>query len=354
MPLPLDAERILADVVDYSRRLGEGFTRMHAIGQVDVGCCPRDELYREDRLTLYRYRRPDGPAGDTEPLLIVYALVNRPYMVDLQPDRSLVRQLLAAGVDVYLIDWGYPQRPDRFLTLEDYVCGYLDRCVSHICERIGRDTLNLLGICQGGVLSLCYATLFPARVGKLVTMVTPVDFHTPDNLLTHLVRPLDIDLLVDTLGNVPGALLNFMFLSLSPFRLGGQKYVHLVDIAEDEAALANFLRMEKWIFDSPDQAGEAFRQFAKDCFQGNKLVSGELRIGDRPVDLGRLSMPVLNVYATRDHLVPPAASQALARAYGGPDYSEFAFEGGHIGIYVSARAQAEVPQAIAAWLRRQP
>jgi len=159
-----------------------------------------------------------------------------------------------------------------------------------------------------------------------------------------------VDLLVDTLGNVPGALLNFAFLSLSPFRLAGQKYVDLVDIFDDAQALKNFLRMEKWIFDSPDQAGEAFRQFAKDFFQQNKLVKGEVMIGDRRVNLHEVVMPVLNVYAAQDHRVPPAASRALAKCCGSRDYSELSFRGGHIGIYVSSRAQREVPPAIAAWL----
>lgn len=124
----------------------------------------------------------------------------------------------------------------------------------------------------------------------------------------------------------------------------------LIDILDDAQALKNFLRMEKWIFDSPDQAGEAFRQFAKDFFQQNKLVKGEVNIGDQRVSLGNIAMPVLNVYAAQDHLVPPAASKALAGCCGSRDYTEFSFRGGHIGIYVSGRAQREVPPTVAAWL----
>lgn len=262
----------------------------------------------------------------------------------------MIRGLLDAGLDIYLIDWGYPDAGDRELTLGDYVHRYIGHCVDYLRDRYHRDSIDLLGVCQGGALSLCFASLYPEKIRNLVTMVTPVDFHTPDNLLTHLIRHVDIDLLVDTLGNLPGALLNFAFLSLSPFRLAGQKYVDVVDILDDAEALKNFLRMEKWIFDSPDQAGEAFRQFAKDFFQQNKLVEGNVVIGDRRVNLRDVAMPVLNVYATQDHLVPPAASKALAGCCGSRDYSEFSFRGGHIGIYVSARAQREVPSTIAKWL----
>jgi len=158
--------------------------------------------------------------------------------------------------------------------------------------------------------------------------------------------------MVDTLGNVPGELLNWSFLSLKPFRLTGQKYVDMADMLDDPKKLKNFLRMEKWIFDSPDQAGEAFRQFIKDFFQRNRLITGDLEIGGRKVDLASLQMPVLNVYATQDHLVPPDASIALEGVVGSDDYSTIAFPGGHIGIYVSGRAQKEIPPAIADWLRQ--
>ena len=108
--------------------------------------------------------------------------------------------------------------------------------------------------------------------------------------------------------------------------------------------------MEKWIFDSPDQAGEAFRQFVKDFFQKNGLINGGIRIGPHEIELRNITMPVLNVYATQDHLVPPDASRALRFHVGTDDYDEVTFDGGHIGIYVSGKAQREVPPAIGAWL----
>ncbi|HRY17457.1 MAG TPA: class III poly(R)-hydroxyalkanoic acid synthase subunit PhaC [Candidatus Competibacteraceae bacterium] len=345
----LTSKQIAAEIEAFSARLTQGSRTLSGLGDIESGVSPRDVIYQEDKLTLYRYQpRVENP--HPVPLLIVYALVNRPYMMDLQEDRSMIRGLLNAGLDVYLIDWGYPDASDRTLTLADYIYRYMDRCVDILSERHGVDTINLLGVCQGGALSLCFAALYPEKIRNLVTMVTPVDFNTPDNILSHLIRYIDVDLLVDTFGNLPGQMLNFAFLSLSPFRLAGQKYVDLTDVFDDIQALKNFLRMEKWIFDSPDQAGEAFRQFAKDFFQQNKLIKGEVVIGDQRVDLHEVAMPVLNVYATQDHLVPPAASKALADCCGSRDYSEFSFQGGHIGIYVSARAQREVPPAIAKWL----
>ena len=161
---------------------------------------------------------------------------------------------------------------------------------------------------------------------------------------------MDVDLFVDTLGNVPADLMNASYLMLKPFRLNLQKYVGLVDNLGDPKAVEDFLRMEMWIFDSPDQAGEAFRDFIKQFYQDNAFINGTASIGGQAVDLGFVDMPVLNIYALQDHLVPPDASRALAGLVGSQDYTELSFQGGHIGIYVSSRAQREVPAAIHRWL----
>jgi polyhydroxyalkanoate synthase subunit PhaC len=349
-------------VEEFTRRLNRGLAALADVGEVDIGSTAKDAVFSEDKLVLYRYRPlPDVPENERvrTPVLICYALVNRPYMMDLQPDRSLIRGLLLRGVDVYLIDWGYPDGADRYLDLEDYVLRYLAHCVDFLRGASGHERINLLGVCQGGSLSLCYAALQPERLRNLITMVTPVDFHTPENLLTKWSRGVDVDALVQTAGNVPGEMLNALFLSLMPFRLNSQKYVDLLDqpatapaSPQRTAALENFLRMEKWIFDSPDQAGEMFRQFLTHLVKENGLAKGTLRLAGRSVDLKQVSMPVLNIYAMQDHVVPPSASMPLRGLVGTSDYSAYEFQGGHIGIYVSGAAQREIPQRIAEWLRQ--
>ncbi|WP_263975488.1 class III poly(R)-hydroxyalkanoic acid synthase subunit PhaC [Leptolyngbya sp. 7M] len=280
---------------------------------IEIGITPKQAVYREDKLVLYRFQ-PLVEQPLPIPLLIVYALVNRPWMVDLQTDRSLVASLLRLGLDVYLIDWGYPTRADRWLTLDDYINGYINNCVDFICKQHRLNQINLLGICQGGTFSLCYSAIYPEKVKNLTVMVTPVDFHRPDALLnmqggcTIGTEALDIDLMVDTLGNISGDYLNLDFLMLKPWQLGVQKYLDLLEIIDNRDKLLNFLRMEKWIFDSPDQAGEAYRQFLKDFYQGNKLIRGEIVLGDKLVNLSNIRMPVLNLYADKDHLVTPASS----------------------------------------------
>jgi len=338
------------EMSDYSRKLGQGIQNLVNAEEIDSGVTPRVEVYKEDKMTLYRYSAPGDVVQKSTPLLIVYALVNRPYMTDIQEDRSTIRNLLAHGQDVYLIDWGYPDESDQAMTMDDYINGYIDNCVDVIRRRHKIDKINILGICQGGSFSLCYTSMHQEKIKNLVTMVTPVDFKTPDNMLSAWVQHMDVDLLVDTMGNIPGEMLNWTFLSLKPFSLTGQKYFGMVDVLDDENKLKNFLRMEKWIFDSPDQAGETFRQFLKDFYQNNGFLNGGVKLGNRHLDLKNITCPVLNVYAEQDHLVPPDASRALKGLTSSKDYTELSFPGGHIGIYVSGKAQKQVTPAISEWL----
>lgn len=350
-PFDVTPDKLAEEAANLQQKLGAGLATLRELDDVHYGVTAKEEVWRDGKVVLYRFRGEKAPTSKV-PLLICYALVNRPYMVDLQDDRSLVKNLLALGQDVYLIDWGYTDRSDRFLTLEDYIERFIDGAVDHLREASGQDRINLLGICQGGAFSLTYSSLHPDKVRNLITMVTPVDFHTDDNMLSNWIQDLDIDRFVDTLGNVPADLMNLCYLTLKPYRLFVQKYVGMVDILDDRKAMEDFLRMEKWIFDSPDQAGEAFRQFIKQYYQGNGFVNGGIVIGDREVDLGFVDMPVLNIYAEQDHLVPPSASKPMKGLVGSQDYSEISFRGGHIGIYVSGRAQKEVPAAIHDWLTK--
>jgi polyhydroxyalkanoate synthase len=349
-PFQISPEAITEEITTFQKKLSAGMAHLINMDELPSGVTPHDVVFERGKLRLLHYKSDPALEKNPVPLIIVYALVNRPYMTDLQENRSTVQGLMAAGQDVYLVDWGYPERADRYMTIDDYLNRSLHACVNEVCRRHGVAQVNLLGICQGGVFSLCYSSMHPDKVKNLVTMVTPVDFHTKDNLLSRWAQPVDADQLVDTLGNVPGELLNWMFLNLKPYRLMGQKYLGLVDIMDDERALDSFLRMEKWIFDSPDQAGETFRQFLKDFIQQNKLIKGEVEIGPHRIDLANITMPVLNIYAEQDHLVPPSASKVLAEYVGTNDYAEMSFNGGHIGIYVSGKARKTIPPAIGAWL----
>lgn len=341
---------MIQNVAEFQSRLSEGMRVLNELGEIEVGRTPKDPIFESNGLVLYHYRPLYKNLKLSNPVLIVYALVNRPYIVDLYPERSLVQGLLNEGQDVYLIDWGYPKPSNRHLDLDDYI-NRLATCVEQTLTHAQADNVNLLGICQGGTMSLCYLALNPEKVSNLVTMVTPVDFYTDDNVLARWFRHVDVNLLVDTMGNVPGTMLNSIFLSLKPFKLGVEKYLDFIDIIDQKDKLENFMRMEKWIFDSPDQTGAMFRTFLNEFFLNNRLVDGGLRIDDQSVNLKAITIPILNIMAKHDHLVPPSASKALKYLTSSDDYIEKEYNTGHIGIYVSSKAGGDIPSRIARWLR---
>jgi polyhydroxyalkanoate synthase subunit PhaC len=355
----LSAEGAGALFFDLGRRIAATLARLGAAGAVSAGCSAKEPVWSRGKTTLYRYlplaaddsaapvvgRSKRAPA----PLLICFALVNRPYVLDLQPDASLVRRLLEAGLTVYLIDWGEPDDSDRGRGLEDYLEGALGGCVRHVRAAHAVDGVNLLGVCQGGVLSLCYTALHPQHVRNLMTLTTAVDFQTPDDLLSRWVQGVDTGLL-EQCGNVPGAVLNALFLSLMPFRLTQQKYVRLLLGAGDQRSVDEFVRLERWIFDSPPQAAAAISQYVRWFYQENRLARGTLEIGGRRVDLRRIRQPLLNLYASADHIVPAQACAVMERHVGSRDYTACAIETGHIGMYVSRRARAQIPARIIDWL----
>jgi polyhydroxyalkanoate synthase len=340
---------MLEESARVQQRLLKGQANLLQIKDIDAGSTPRELVYKQDKVELYHYR-PEGRSVVPTPLVVVYALVNRQYMMDIQQDRSLFRKLLERGIDLYVVDWGYPSKADKYLTMEDYILGYMNDVVDFVRDRAGVDKVNVLGVCQGGTFSLIYSALFPDKVRNLVLMVAPVDFDTRDGLLNVWAQVLDADLMVDVLGNIPGEFMNLGFLWLRPFQLILDKYVGLLDNIDDPAIVQNFLRMEKWIFDSPDQAGETIRKFIKDLYQGNKLVKGKLMMGDRRVDLKKVTMPVLNIYGEQDHLVPPHCSCCVDELVGSRDVTTRAFPLGHIGMYVSSRAQTDLAPTVADWL----
>lgn len=357
LPVQIRPEDASREIVELNEKLIGGLKTIADLSNddVQVGTTPKEAVFREDKLTLYRYT----PVVKQEdlfpiPMLISYALVNRPAVADLQENRSMIRNLVALGMDVYLIDWGYPSRADRWLELDDYINVYIDDCVDYIRETHNLNQINLLGICQGGSMSICYTALHPEKIKNLVVMVAPVDFHAQGKvpgMVSLWGGAVDPNLMVKALGNVPGDLMNFGFLMLQPFQLMIQKYADMIDFVDDKEKLLNFLRMEEWIFDSPDLAGEAYRQFVQFLFQENRLLKGTLEIGGEKVDAKKITMPVLNVFAEKDHLVPPPSSQALKQIVGSTDYTEAPFPVGHIGMYVSAKAQRDLAPTIANWLK---
>ena len=311
------------------------------IGSVAPGVTPRHEAWSDDIATLYRMGPRRGGRG-RPPVLLVYALVNREQVLDLEQRRSFVQRLLDADLDVWLLAWRPPREYRPEVTLERYVDDAIGAALQAVRTGSRRQRVSVIGICQGGTLALCHAARHPRAIHRLVTLVTPVDFHAEGFLLGRWLRHVDIDLLVDAFGNIPGAWLNAAFMALRPLELGVRKYLQALQRFHDPVQAASFLRMEHWLHDSPDQAGEAFRCYARDLVQGNGFLNATLALGGEQVDLRRLRCPVLNVAAARDHIVPQRSALALGELLDARRYRAEVVDTGHIGLFTSRRSTAVV------------
>jgi polyhydroxyalkanoate synthase len=348
IPVDLILARLAAEAEEAQQRLEKARDIFLGPLSTGIGTTPFELAYEEDRVAL-KYYRPETARLKT-PIILVHALFNRETLLDLQPERSVVQHLLKEGLEVYLVDWGYPGRKDQFLTLDDHINGYLDNMVEVVRRRHRTSKVNLMGVCLGGTFGVIYGALHPEKVRNLITAVAPTNFDTPKGLLHLWLKEIDVDRLVNAFGNLPGHLLTVAFLLLNPPRLMLDKYLGFVEQMDNKEFVENFIRMEKWIFDSPDVPGESFRQLIKDLYQQNLLVQNRMQVGGRRVDLQRLTMPMLNIYGKYDHLVPPEACEALSRRVGSRDTEDICLDTGHVGIYVSTRFQKEVVPKIAAWL----
>lgn len=352
IPLDLILEKIAEDAEKAQKRVTKASEILQGQLNYEIASTPYEIVYEEDRVKVKHYFRNKNAENKLKvPLLVVYALINRETMLDLQPDRSVVKTFLEGGIDLYMIDWGYPTRKDHFLTIDDHVNGYMNNIVDFIREKHHVPKINLMGICMGGTFSIMYSALHPDKIKNLITTVTPSSFDTDKGLLHVWMKDVDVDRMIKTFGNIPGDLMNLGFLLLNPARLMIDKYVSFMNNMDNKDFVENFVRMERWIFDSPDVPGETFRQFIEDCYKKNLLIQSKMFLGGRRVDLKKLTMPLLNFFGKYDHLVPPEACNQLSKAIGSRDVEDVCLETGHIGIYVSSKFQKLFAPKIVQWLK---
>ena len=324
--------------------------RAETFQDVEVGETPREVVYEENKLRLLHYESRTEEQHEV-PILVVYALINRPYILDLQPERSVIRTLLDNGFDVYMIDWDEPSSLDRSLTLDDYVNRYMDNCVDEVRERSGQESINVLGYCMGGTMSTMYAALNPEKVRNLALMAAGLCFAGDSGVLElwgddEYFEPRAV---TDTFHNVPAEFLDVGFALMDPVQNYVTKYVNLYENVEDEDFLENFARMESWLGDGIDVAGQTFVEFIEDVYQGNKLMQNELYLGDEHVDIENIDMPVLQIVAEYDHLIPPEASKPFNDAVPSDDKTILEFPTGHIGMSVSSKSHAQLWPDVCDW-----
>ncbi len=316
----------------------------------EVGLTPRTMIYSRGTMRLYRYR-PMVDEVYRVPVIFVMSLISKPYILDLVPGQSLVEYLLRQGFDVYMVDWGVPKPEDHVLRLEDYVLERLPRCVAEVQQVTGEKDVSFLGYCMGGLFALMYAAAFPdAGLKNLLCVATPVDFAGM-GLLRAWADPrwFEVDRVVDTLGNIPAEMIRSSLEMLRPLdRM--LSYVRLWDNLWDPEYVRNWRVRYRWVMDQIPFPGEAYRQFIKELMWGNKLLTGELQLGGRAIDLQNVRCSVLNAMAQHDHIAPLAATQPLTSLLGGDDRQELLVQGGHVSLIAGLNALLRLWPTANEWL----
>ena len=314
-----------------------------------VGTTPADVIHRENKLRLLRYRpRPQGACFST-PVLMVPSLINRHYVLDLMPGKSLAEYLITAGHDVWVVDWGTPGDEDRFQGLDE-ICGrLLARAVRVVCRTSGSPQTHLLGYCMGGIFTAIEAALQPNRVASLCNLAAPIRFSGagPLGIWTRSPR-FDVDAVVAATGNVPWQLLQGAFQMLRP-TLGLAKTVNLIDRAWNDRFLDGFLALETWANDNVGLPGAFFRRYIEELYRGDALAAGTLRVAGRTVDLGAIRCPTLAVVFEHDTIAPWEDCAGLVELVAAADSAVWKLPGSHVGGVISRPASKTLWPALSQW-----
>ncbi|AFK21188.1 alpha/beta fold hydrolase (plasmid) [Haloferax mediterranei ATCC 33500] len=311
---------------------------------------PSDVVYTENKLELRHYQ-PRPEVQQNVPILLVYAIINRPSILDFQPDRSVVQQFLDQGFDVFLLDWGAPSVLDAHLGLEDFVTRYLANCVDVVTERTEADALHLFGYCTGATLAAIFAALYPQLVRTLGMLAPVLNFDVDGGIFDLWGREESYNPqhLVDTFGNAPGEWLAMEFSLVDPVEYHLARYLSLYEHIADEEFLSRFLRRLQWGFDTVDVAGELYTEFLVDLYRENRLMKGTLSVGGETIDLETLEMPILDIIGMDDQFIPAEASLPFIEAVPSTDTTVIEYPADHVGLSTGEGAHTDLWPRVCEW-----
>ncbi|WP_102348940.1 class III poly(R)-hydroxyalkanoic acid synthase subunit PhaC [Bacillus sp. Marseille-P3661] len=319
----------------------------------EVGLTPKEVIWTKNKAKLYRYIS-EKPKKYKTPLLMVYALINKPYILDITKGFSLVEYLLDQGFDVYMLDWGTPGYEDRHMKLDDFILDYIPRAVKKVIRTSSANDISVLGYCMGGTMTSIFASLHPELpIKNLVFMTSPFDFEDTGlygNFLDE--RYFDVDNVVETLGNVPPEMIDFGNKMLDPLSNFYGPYVTLYDRSDNPKFVESWKLMQKWLSDGIPFPGEAYRQWIREFYQQNKLIKDKLTIRGRQVDLGAIKANVLNIAGERDVIAMPHQAEALMEKISSTDKEYICVPTGHVSVTFGPKALQITFPKISEWLAK--
>jgi len=341
--------KLVEEFLKFGKNIVEAPKHVPALDEISLEVTEHEVAYTEDKVRLLHYK-PRTSKQTKIPLVIAYALINRYHILDIHPKKSWVRNLLDQGIDVYMVDWGTPTNMDKYLDLDDYVNIYLDNCIDFVREEADVDNVSLQGYCTGGTIATTYTALHPEKVKNFVATAPVIDGWKDTTVISNLAKNIDVDQMVDTIGNMPPEFMYYCFSILKPFEQGIEKYANFFRNIENKNFVDNFLRIEKWLSDTPPIPGALFKQWIKDIYQDNLLIQDKMYVGGKHISLKNIKMPIFTQVAVGDHLVSPECSMPLHYAVGSEDKTLEVYPTGHVGMIASSFSQKKVVPELGKWL----
>jgi polyhydroxyalkanoate synthase len=369
--------RELGYAVDVLDRLFDFYVRSIMVFSMipkESHLAPFDVIHRKGRTRLLHYRGANKTGSsktvdnsgkklasfssiEKHPLLIIYAPINTFHILDLNPRRSVVRNLMvSANLDVYLLDWGYPGWNDNELSLSDYL-GYIADAVKIIKDQTQSEKVSILGYCWGGIVALAYSALFQDNVRTLTLMAVPVNLDKDTTILARWARSIDIDRMMKEFGHMDGQILDLAFLMRNPPRYGFDKYLRFFQMSYDAEFVDTFIDVERWLHDTPPIPGKLHQQIINDCYRNNLLAANRMEIDvplddgiKRTIDLKKVTAPLLIIVAEKDDLVHPESSISINNYVSSKDKSVLQNPGGHVALCISSMAHKTLWPEVAKWI----
>lgn len=319
-----------------------------------VGTTPADVIHRENKWRLLHYRaNPNAPKKYDTPILMVPSLINRHYVMDLLPGKSMAEDLVKMGHDVYCIDWGTPGDEDRFVTFDDVCDKYLGRAIRKVAATSPRNKVHVLGYCLGGTLSVIHAAARPEHIASLLLLAAPVSFAEAGPMAIWTRSPqFKVGAIVEGFGNVPWQLMQGAFHMLRP-TLTMAKAVGVIDRAANDEFLDGFLAIETWGNDNVSFPGACYEEYIERCYRADALMNDTMTLSAIPAKMSNLEMPICCIVFAHDNIVPKQSAAVLLDHARSKDKTLMDLPGGHVGAVVSKAAQKNLwPKMSAFWAAR--
>ena len=290
-------------------------------------------------------RKQDGPAA----LICAPYALHRALIADFATDHSIVEALKRGGVDrLYLTDWHSASPDMRYLTIDNYLAD-----LNVAIDEVG-PPLDLIGLCQGGWMSLIYAARFPEKVRRLVLVGAPVDVSV-ESELSHMVADAATGafegLVTSGGGLVRGADLVRLWRANPDMETVLQRSLP----REDGDAQALRERFAHWNAETLDLPGVFYLEAVDKIFKENRLAKGSFVALGRELQLSKLTMPVFLLAGSNDEIVPQAQAMATASLLGTPPalIASDVAPCTHLGLFIGATTLAVSWSRIAKWLSRE-